>query len=214
MRKIRGVLVGVLCIGVFAAPSAFASKGELLNKEGKALVKNKFTGTLGESKLESVEKASVTCKGGTITGVVTSVKAAEASIVLESCKSGLQSCQTGAKEGELDLPTTTLSVLPYIEASTTYGLKEVVVHCPKLELTVDVNGSFLVPIGASQEKTFKTEYKFTAKQTEGKQMPLEGENAEKETFRFSLEANFGMGFIRAGFAAPITIRYEELAEYV
>lgn len=211
-KRLTLALLVVACLGAVGAPNAFAGKGELLNLEGKALVKSKFTGTVGKSTLETIKKAKLTCESGTLSGTVSNTKTAEGGMVLVGCTSNGESCKTaGAKEGEIALAPA-LSVLPYPVAPTTYGLKEVVITCPKAELKV--KGSFLVPIGAAQEKVFQTEFKFTAEQKEGTQIPLEGENSAKEKFRFTLEASFGEGFVQAGFAATITIKYEELAEYV
>lgn len=210
-KRLTIALLVAMCLCAVGAPNALAAKGEILNLEGKALVKNKFTGTVGKSTLETVNKAKLTCESGTLSGTVISVKTAEAKTILTGCASNGQSCETaGAKEGVIELENS-LSALPYKEASTTYGLKEVVITCPKAELKV--KGSFLVPVGASQEKVFQTEFKFTAEQKEGKQIPIEGENSAKEKFTFTLEASFGEGYAQAGFAGAITIKYEELAEY-
>lgn len=208
------LLVGVLIAFAAAPAGALASEPELVNKEGKALVKNKFTATVGTVALENVHKVRLTCKEGTASGVVTSTKAAELDATLKGCESLGATCNTaGAKEGEIELDVA-LSALGQSGGTAVYSatLKEVIIRCPKLEGEVLIKGGFLVPVGTAQEKTLKSEFEFKAEQKEGKQIPLEYENPAKEKRKFTLESTLGgEGLAQAGLSTLIKVKYEEQA---
>jgi hypothetical protein len=211
-RLVSAFLVAV-CLSAVAASSASASKGEFVNKEGKALVKDAFTGTIGESTLETIHASKVTCKGGTTKGTVTGTKTAEATLTFTGCSSGGMSCHTaGGKEGELAISSAPLTTLQKLSTDIVTEGAKASVTCGLAEISI--KGSFLVPIGSTQEGGLKTEYKFTAEQKEGKQIPLEYENSKKEIEKFTLEASFGESFVQAGEAATLTIKFEEEAEFV
>jgi hypothetical protein len=211
-RRLPLAMLLALCLSTFTAPAAFAFKGELINKEGKALVKSSFTSTVGESVLETVHKVKISCKAGTGSGTVTGIKSAEGTLTLTGCVSGGSSCHSGeAKSGEIDVGPTLLSVL----AGPTGGvysflLKEIIIHCSSVEARL--KGSFLVPIAETSE--LKSEFKFTAAQKEGIQQPVEEENTKKEKEKFTLELSLGEGFSQTGVSAPVTVKFEELAEFV
>lgn len=208
------LLVGVLVAFAAAPNGALGAEPELVNKEGKALVKNKFTATVGTVALENVHKLRLTCKEGTASGVVTSTRAATVETTLRGCEASGVTCNTAsAKEGEIELDVA-LSALGKSGGTAVYSatLKEVIIKCPKLEGEVLVKGGFLVPIGTAQEKTLKSEFEFKAEQKEGKQIPLEYENPAKEKLKFTLESTLGgEGFAQTGLSTLIKIKYEEQA---
>ncbi len=208
----------VLCFGVLTTSNAFAiKKGELVNKEGKALIKTGATVKIGASVSETVTGLKITCKEGSGSGKVIGTKGAEASLTLSGCESDGQTCHTGeGKESQIDLGPTEISWLIPDKGDhvlSSFLLKEVIIHCSSLELKV--KGGFLIPIGSAQEEHLKSEFTLSAEQKEGKQIPTEFENTKKEIERFTLESNFGgEGFVQSGTSATVTIKLEEEAEMI
>lgn len=214
LTRLASALLAALCLCAVAASSASANTNEIVNKEGKALVKKGFTGTVGESIMETIHGSKMTCKGGSTKGVVTGTKTTiEATLTLTGCSSSGRSCHTaGSKEGEVEAANADLVMLQAHELDVLSERLKASVACGLTE--IDTTGTFLIPIGSSQENHLKTEYKFTAEQKEGIQIPIEYENTKLEKVKVTLEATFGEGFLQAGVATTLTIKFEEEAEFI
>src|ERR1700761_7755658 len=100
-------LVALFAIGAAASASASASLPELVNKEGKEVVKKKFTGKAsGTSTFETKGGEAVKCTGGTTVGEVTGLKTQTVENKFTKCTAaaGLLKCKTsGAAAGEIVL---------------------------------------------------------------------------------------------------------------
>ncbi len=213
LKRFASSFLAVLCLCAIAVSSASANSNEIVNKEGKALVKKGFTGTVGESVLETVHKSKMTCKGGSTKGVVTGTKTIEATLTLTGCSSGGASCHTaGSKEGEVEAADADLVLLEAHELMVLSEKLKASIACGLTE--VKTEGSFLIPVGSSQEDHLNTKYKFTAAQKEGIQIPTEYVNTKLEKIKVTLEAAFGEGFVQAGVATTLAIQFEEEAKFI
>jgi hypothetical protein len=98
MARIRLIVLAILAVfavgAVASASASAASKGEFVNKEGKPLVKNIFTATSGETKLETVNGSKVTCTKDLVLGVLTSATGGEATVHFTGCSTLGLSCKS------------------------------------------------------------------------------------------------------------------------
>ena len=101
--KIMGLcLVAVLALSAVTVASASAQEMELVNKEGKALVKNKFKGESGKGTLEATNGSKITCTKTKFTGKTTNTKEGEAATTFTGCESKGFKCNTeGSGTGEI-----------------------------------------------------------------------------------------------------------------
>ncbi len=211
LKRFASSFLAVLCLCAIAVSSASANSNEIVNKEGKALVKKGFTGTVGESVLETVHKSKMTCKGGSTKGVVTGTKTIEATLTLTGCSSGGASCHTaGSKEGEVEAADADLVLLEAHELMVLSEKLKASIACGLTEIKTE--GSFLIPVGSSQEDHLNTKYKFTAAQKEGIQIPTEYVNTKLEKIEYA-RSGVRRRRLQAGVATTLAIQFEEEAKF-
>jgi hypothetical protein len=110
-RKRRSLVVGLMVVfglSSVGVASASAALPEMVNKEGKALVKSKFTGTTGFGHaLTWVTKKNggVTCSEAKGSGEVTGLQNSHSAWTWTGCEAAGTAYQTeGAKRGEIRIP--------------------------------------------------------------------------------------------------------------
>jgi hypothetical protein len=218
MRLIAVTLACLLLMGAAAADAALASKGELVNSEGKALVKNKFKGVIGATAVETTGGRSVKCKAGTASGVETSKTEGEQTITYKECKSSVEgvSCNSpGQGSGVIELKEVKLSTLPAKfpgDMPLTYILRASATECAGVK--GEIKGSYLSPVPS--EGKLSTTYTFVSKQTKGVQEPSEYENTKGEKVKFAFEAALSGSelFEKAGVSGIEEFTFEESAEFI
>lgn len=213
-KKIGLALALVVAISVGASASASAATPELVNKEGKALIKNHYTGTSGQVTFETVGGTRVQCKSASGGGKMDTVNSGEATIIFQGCTSTGFSCKTpGAKAGEIVEPGS--GKLVYIsKSSKTVALlieietgREVVCSGIKILLRGDIIGQ-VGPVN-----TFKTAFSDSAKQAKGVAEVTEYENEKGEKVKAIWETSFeGKAFEQTAFEGSAELRFEEEAE--
>jgi hypothetical protein len=151
--KIAGLaLVAALALSAATVASASAvGELELVNHEGKELVKKHFTGESGESRFETGAGRKLTCTKTKIEGTVKNTKEGEATISSTGCTSSGISCNTaGAKSGEVTIGWWVVWGWLYIPPShydegwyqsyLPYGTATVAIECSSLEKLTLKNG--------------------------------------------------------------------------
>jgi len=100
IRLITMAVLAVFCMSAVAAAAASASEGELVNKEGNALVKNKYASTGGVTRLVTAAGTEIVCKSNTDHGIWTSKTGGEDTILFKECTTlgGSLSCKGGKDE--------------------------------------------------------------------------------------------------------------------
>jgi hypothetical protein len=109
MTRIRLIMLAMLAVccmsAVASATASAASKGEFVNKEGKALVKNDFTATSGATRLETNAGVVVTCTADLALGVLLSTTTGEQTVHFTGCVSSTLPCKStkpaASKSGEI-----------------------------------------------------------------------------------------------------------------
>jgi hypothetical protein len=215
---IAAALVAVSCTSGLAADAYASPKGEIVNKEGKALVKNKFKGKIGALTLESTGGGSVKCTSGSTSGVQSSTTTAEQTTTLSGCKSSLGgSCQTGEAAGIIviieHLSTLASRFGMYLTFSV-FVVGGLSWECASVKGKDKLQGGFLTPVPI--EGKLATSYTFTAAQSKGIQEPTEYENEAKEKVKHVLEGslNGSEKLEQIGAAGKEEITFEEEAEFV
>jgi hypothetical protein len=154
------VLVAVFALSAVAAASASAALPEIVNKEGKALVKDKFSVSGDEERFQAVDfhindvgKIQIYCEKTAVTGKFGGLKTGETTFTLKSCK-GDEKCtgvtETGEKRpvGEIVIPFS-LTLVYTDKASKELALlfkppEGLLITCNGTEYRM--YGGFLVPI--------------------------------------------------------------------
>jgi hypothetical protein len=204
MARIRLILLAVLAVfavGAVASATASASKGEFVNKEGKALVKNVFTATSGETKLQTVGGTSVTCTKDLVLGVLTSATGGEATVHFTSCSSSALPCKSVIPSGANPKEIIVLVALLTLKFSATQdvildtilepGTKkpgEIEFECSGLK--IKVKGSFY-----SEPITINTGLKTLVPVTAGQKAGIQNTKTNEAGVEAKLETNIeGKGF--------------------
>lgn len=171
IRLITMALFAVLCVSAVSASGAFATvkKAEIVNSSGGALTGSAFTGSSGETVLETTSGANVKCKKSTATGEITGIRTATQTVTFSECKNSLgQKCKTegGSVEEQIKIEG----------VKETVAFKEAAKE--KLVLTSEINGTFkflcstvknearglfIVAVGKEQEEVLKKSYAFEGK---------------------------------------------------
>jgi hypothetical protein len=209
MTSIRIALAAflVVCsVSAVATATALGAKGELVNKKGEALVKNKFTVHDGTTAIETTGGSKMTCTEASGTGVVKSKTEGEDTVTYKGCSaSGVKCNGEGSEAGEIKLTRwwRDFASLPSILLGNSI-LTTLHFTCGGL-VKGTLLGDYAVPIEPVEK--FKTEFTFNAKETKGVQEPFE----EFDT----LKASIGGGKEeQAGVSGAETFHFEEEAEYV
>jgi hypothetical protein len=190
-RRLRSLVVGLMVVfglsGVGVA-SASAALPEMVNKEGKALVKSKFTGTTGfGSGVMWVTKnhGGVQCSEAKSSGEVTGLQTGHSAWTWTGCEAAGTGYQTeGAKRGEIRVPELKSQLVYEVYEKGTVLEPALLLTLAK-ELTFGTNlilepmhlrGSFLVPVSSVEE--FRSYLYVDATQSGGRQ---EGTGEYEET---------------------------------
>jgi hypothetical protein len=159
-RRVFVVLVAVCVMSVVAAASASAALPELVNKEGKALVKDKFSAeseTYVEIYTDWSGGVKFECGTGAVAGDFNGLKTGEATFTLKTCKedngvggkcTGIEKGKEREKAGEMVIPfslTLVYTKKASKELALLFNLKESSsFYCGGSEFKL--HGGFLVPI--------------------------------------------------------------------
>ncbi len=226
--KIMGLcLVAVFVMSVVVVATASAAEPELVKKGGGAVVKKKFTGTSKATKftMETEKNGTLECTKLAARGEIKSSTEAEETVTFTGCSAfSIVKCNTeGAKEGEIrprvsvtprwsigGIGSKVLLLISILPKGST-----IKVICGGLQ-TLDLRGSFLVPVPKFKEPSAK--WTFAAKQKKGVQEPLEYENETKEKLPNFLETE-GAGtktfaFEKSAEEAEEEVTFEEEVEFV
>jgi len=229
MARIRLIVLAVLavfCMSAVAAAAASASEGELVNKEGNALAKNKFTVTSGVGTLETASGTKITCKTDTGHGIITSKTGGELTVLFKGCTSSSLSCK-GGKDEEGEAPAGSIYVLVGLlvkKSNETERLILLTIHKPgtleagELEIVcsgikIKVKGSFLSFTNFAINKLSK-DYTLVFKQKKGIQEPDEYTNEKGEKIKNNLESSIeGGAFEKAGEETSDIALFEEEVQF-
>lgn len=208
MRNARvGMFAAVLaaalaiCIVTAAVASALPALPELVNSNGEALVKAKFTSTSGKSTLETTSGTKVTCKADTDSGESTGVHTGTTTVKFTGCEAiGIKCSTTGAASGEI--VTGAKSTLVWLneakeEAGQLLEAEEKTIKCSIL--SYKVKGSVLGAFSASG-----TSGTLTFKEKKGVQEPTEYE-MEGKKFKAITETEG----VQSGLETTDTLTFEE-----
>ncbi len=119
LRATLLVLAAVFAMGTVAAASASAALPEIVNKAGKALVKDKFTGEFepgGVTQFRQPGGVTLECEGireETVTGAFGGLKTGEATFTFKGCSYDGSACKPS---GEVVFPTSL--TLVYLSKAT------------------------------------------------------------------------------------------------
>ncbi len=235
-RRALAVLVAVFAMSAVAAASASAALPELVNKEGKTLVKNQFSGTMIIEKgglYAPVEiqmpKWKIYCEEErelTVTGKFTGLKTGEVTFPLKRCKGGELGggcISKGAGEKEIVLPfslTLVYTNKAKKEVALLYTLKEnVVLVCSGTHY--NMSGAILVPIPSTDVNkliTVKEHINLAAGPLEGQRdeqgtKQYENEKGERVETSIKVEVEKGSGPGTAGVAFDQETLFEEEVEF-
>jgi len=175
-KLITVALLAVCVLTALAAANAFAAKkGEIVNKEGKALVKGKFVGKSTRTMLWETEAGSKwTCKETSVTGTISTTKGGGETITYTGCESGGFKCKLGSETAGTLIMKATLGLV--VKSEKDYWEraleKEVELVCSGIK--IKWKGALLLPV--SPEEVLKTEFVFAALGEKGKQTPEIGAN--------------------------------------
>lgn len=215
LRTAGLALAAVAVVSTGAASTALAAKAELVNRSGKALVKNKFKGVIGATVYETTGGARVKCSSGKASGTVTSTTTGVETATLEGCKDNLEdTCTTSGAEAGTIIIERNFTWLRGEEGKPNYLSMEEKTRVECRSIKGELTGKALEPI-PSLEK-FSTAFTFTAKQKKGVQEPVEYENSKKEIVKATLEARLSASEIleQAGVEGNEELVFEEEAEFI
>jgi hypothetical protein len=197
------VLVVAFAISAVAAASASAALPELVNKEGKALVKNKFAGKLPEVeqtiRFVAGRSHKLWCEAGTVAGDFSGLKAGEETFALTNCKDSGGKCfeSNGELHNNLTIPFS-LTLVYLSKASKELALLLTLHETFSAKCgggTASISGDFLVPIPSYAVNKLRgvTEYlRLNPREaSSGKQEVKQYENEKGEKVETHLKLNLG-----------------------
>jgi hypothetical protein len=187
-RTVAVMALVTFAVGIVGVASASAALPEILNKEGNALVKKRFTGTTGaRSVLEGEDGFILECTEAKSIGEVTGPTSGTLTTVYQTCGNADYSCSTDGHLGEVSLSYTFAPVYLNSEKSIAllYSLPSTGTTLECGSNLVTLHGSYLSdPIKANH---LATKYVLVSHQTKGKQEYRTYENAAGEKTQASLE---------------------------
>jgi hypothetical protein len=224
------VLVALFAISAVAAASASAALPEIVNKEGKALVKNSFTGEtrLTEFASTSTYIGTVRCESSAgVTGKFSGVKAGETTFTLKTCTGGPvggKCTTTGSKTGEMAIQFS-LQLVYTSKASKELALlftphkpghesEDVTYSCAGINFTM--SGGFLVPIARENVNKLLEVGKYLyldATSQQSVQAPSKYENEKGETVETYLETIYAGNPAKTGVNFDGETSFEEGVEF-
>ncbi len=195
--------VALTCsLAVMNTSSALAFNGEIVNKEGKALVKNHFTIESTSVMVETVSGFVMACKSSTGIGVVQSTTEGESTAKLSGCESLGKKCASGSETGVVKLAMRWELVHSIPDnLLRDHLLNAVTITCGTAKEVL--TGGWDVPIEPMDK--LQTVYTLTAKETSGKQEPF-------EEFEHTLKFGESGKEEQAGIKETVKITYEEQVE--
>jgi hypothetical protein len=195
----------------------------VVNKEGKELVNNDFTGRSGSTEFRTVGRFIITCRRDTVEGAVTRGRENEGTmnIFFKECSQGtLGECTGGtaggrtAGRGELFIETTwrlfislrTFDSLRFSPVRPPFGFT-----CGRT--AVSLEGEWLIDVQPADR--LKTVYELLAQESEGVQEPDEYENEKGEKEKATLEmSEEGKAFEQTGIEGNEELTFEEEVEFL
>jgi hypothetical protein len=185
-KRLKSVLVlgiAALSLTTVGVATAAAATPEILNKEGKQLIKNTFTGKTEDGKVvfKGAYGLGFECTSATVTGEVTGINSGTGTMTLTGCNVGPINCKTAKqKEGVMILPFTEKLVFTSKTETALFMLRTInaPIKC-RGEEEVRIFGGYLTPIRTEQTNKLKTAFLFNPRQDAGKQDSLEYYNTEK-----------------------------------
>jgi hypothetical protein len=227
-RSALVVLVAVFAMSALATASASAALPEIVNKEGKALVKNKFRATVefGEVTFQTfyTGEPNAYCPDGTIAGAFSGLKTGEVTFTLTKCKSNLGGKCTEIEKGkeretlgEMVIPFS-LTVVYTDKASKELALLfqpkgEPTYECVGSEFTM--HGGFLVPIPQEHVNKLLEVGKTLNLHTDfvkGKKEQYENEKGEKVETGLTISQAKSLP-VESGAYFELTPTFEEAVEF-
>jgi hypothetical protein len=169
-----GALIAVLALGAVMASGALAStkKGEIVNKEGKAPVRNKFTGASNKKAfLETTAGAKYSCSdsGSKFAGAISSTTSGTGSLTLTGCEVLGSKCRStgAANAGEIVLPAQLAITTKEGQDDLLSEVSETDIKCSTVDLKI--KGSFMMPTTPTEKLALG--YTFQATGSKGVQTP-------------------------------------------
>jgi hypothetical protein len=228
IRVILLALMAILAMSAVAAAAAMANEGTFVNSKGEALAKKVFTGTSGETKLES-GFGTVVCKKDTAHGVILNKEEGEETVLFKECESSLLGKCTGGEDAEGKAPAGSIYILVGTHTrratqSSTEVLLQILVLKTKTKeegvfdfecggVKIETRGSFLVK--SNSTNTLKKVWTFTAEANSKKEnTPTEYENEKKEKVKVGLESNELFGFEKSTQVGAEEVTFEEEGKFV
>jgi hypothetical protein len=184
--RLKSVLVlGIAALALTTAgvATAAAATPEILNKEGKPLVKKTFTGKTEDGKVvfRGAYGGSFECTSASTTGEITGVNSGTGTMTLTGCNVGEINCKTAKqKEGVMILPFTEKLVFTSKTETVIEMLRTInaPIKC-RGEEEYRIFGGYLTPIRSGQTNKLKTAFTLRPEQSGGYQEPDEYYNSEK-----------------------------------
>jgi hypothetical protein len=219
-RTLGLALVAVFMVSAVASATASAALPEMVNKEGKEVVKKSFTGkATGTSTFETKSGEAVKCKAGTTAGKVTGLKTQTVENKFTGCTaaSGLLKCKTsGAAAGEIALKLNA-QIVYLSESAKTVAVDlalpgTIAIECSGFgSETLHVKGSTL----CSTTTALSTKATITCKETKGKQEFTEYEEGGKKIKDITETEGTGIKpfpFEESGLNSTNELEFEEAVE--
>jgi hypothetical protein len=217
--------LALLALSGVATASASAALPEIVNKEGKALIKNKFAADiLGQEravwfKTIAKEYVGVFCKTAAASGDFSGLKAGEVTFTLKGCLDGGAEYCTGTGERHAELVISFALAPVYInkaskELALLFTLHEASFECGAVPTTI--SGDFLVPIRKENVNKLLGVGKplwLLAEATGGEQSPKAYENEKGEKIEAFVNVNFDSGNKKAGAIFEAEGLFEEEVEF-
>jgi uncharacterized protein YunC (DUF1805 family) len=207
----------LLTMSVISVATASAAP-ELVNKEGKALVKKGFTFASGKGTFESVGGHRLVCTADSGTGEVTGLTTDKATVKFTGCETfGIKCKSAGANEGEIVVFATSLLVHIQIININVLLIKtgKVEIKCGSAVETFEVTGETLGVIAPVNKLTKSLTADFS--ETKGVEEHTEYENEKGETVKKAFLDVEGSGLEtfgseEAGLGTEDTLTFEEEVE--
>jgi hypothetical protein len=219
IRTIGLALVAAFALSAIASATASAALPEIVNKEGKTLVKNKYTSKSGKATLETGKNGAVICSASTDKGETTGVKTGVSTVTFTGCEStGIKCSSSGAKSGEIVSKATSqvvyeLNSKKEKEAALLLVAEEATIKCSAFQ-TLKVKGSVLGLL--SPINKLSKELTLTFLQTKGAQASTEygneGEEMKKAVTETKGEGLKTFAFEPSGLETVDTLTFEEEVE--
>jgi hypothetical protein len=224
MKSVNGrafmLITTVMLVISAVSATASAAHPELVNKEGKELVKKSVTFTSGTGTFESVRGQRLTCSSDTGTGLVTGTSTATGTVKFKGCEAFGNACSSaGAGPGEI-VSFTDLQLLLILNPSNMTFEPAWVIETGKVEINcgslerVEVKGTAIATFTPVKKLVKSLSIKLLEKK--GVEEYTEYINEKSEKIKANLETE-GSGLVKfgpeeAGLENEETMTFEEEVE--